>query len=258
VHWAAPWFRLRGALGDAVAAAALGRAAGGIGEQNDETGSVSMNRLGRIAWIASSAVATLLLAVAAPWWPGRGGEAAAQYAQPAPAPAKSGKAAASAPGAGSDAAQPKQSAQPTKAMQPTKALQPELKPPIEPPPPPSFGGTGGSAGSVEVPLAGAKVKLPQIEGEYDIDELRRLIDLARESGFSDEQVREITVEDEAGHTVNAYAFLEAYDRRIKEDAARIAAEQNKIYLSPKDVMKELDKKQPQDLNQLRDKMLFVE
>ena len=103
-----------------------------------------------------------------------------------------------------------------------------------------------------------KIKLPQIKGEYNIDELRRLIDLARESGFSDEQVRDITVEDESGNSIRAYEFLQAYDRRQKEEAARIAAVQKKVYLSPKDVMKELDQKQPQDLNQLRDTMLFAD
>ncbi len=195
-----------------------------------------MNRIRRSAWIASSTVATLLLAVTAPWWPGRGGVAAAQYAQPAPA----------------------KSAATGKAPQAAKPAAPSVSAPLPAPSPPQASAPATGAAPAEVPLMSGKIKLPQIKGETNIDELRRLIDLAREAGFSEEQLRDITVEDESGTVINAYEFLQAYDRRRKEEADRIAAEQHKVYLTPKDVMKELDKKQPQDLDQLREKMLFVD
>jgi hypothetical protein len=100
--------------------------------------------------------------------------------------------------------------------------------------------------------------IAHIHGEYDIATLRRLIELARDSGFTEQQLREITVEDEHGNVVNAQAFLEDYEKRKKEQDAREAAERNKVYLSPKDLIKELDKKQPEDLDKLRDKMLFAD
>jgi hypothetical protein len=176
-----------------------------------------MNRIRRIAWVAGSALVTLLLTAAAPLGLGRGGEAAAQYAQPAATPA----------------------ATPTTPAAPTAQPAPEER-------------------MAPAPAAGGKAKVPLIHGDYDVEELRRLVDIARESGFSDEQVKEITVEDAQGNVINAWEFLQAYDRRQREEAARIAAEQSKVYLAPKDIIKELDEKQPKDLNQLRDKMLFVE
>jgi len=199
-----------------------------------------MSRMGRIAWIAGSAVATLLLAVAAPLWPGRGAVAVAQYAQPAP-----GTPAAAATGTAPQAVKPAAPGVSAPFPAPSQPLGPAAE-------------SGAGTTAAEGPLMSGKIKLPQIKGEYDIDELRRLIDLARESGFSEEQVRDITVEDESGNSIRAYEFLQAYDRRQKEEAARIAAVQKKVYLSPKDVMKELDQKQPQDLNQLRDKMVFTD
>jgi DNA-binding transcriptional MerR regulator len=130
---------------------------------------------------------------------------------------------------------------------------------------PFLGPRGGKAAAqyaqdASPPAAPAKPQklLGKIQGPYDVEELKRLIQIARESGFSDEQIREITVEDEAGNTINAYEFLQAYEKAQKAEAARIAAEQSKVYLAPQDITRELDKKQPKDLEQLRDKMLFVD
>jgi hypothetical protein len=99
---------------------------------------------------------------------------------------------------------------------------------------------------------------PTIEGTYDVEELKRLIELAQESGFSEEQIREITVEDEEGHTIKAWEFIQAYEKRKEEEAARLAAERARVYLTPKDIMTELDKKERKDIDSLRDRMLFVE
>lgn len=95
-----------------------------------------------------------------------------------------------------------------------------------------------------------------IKGEYDFHELKRLLELARESGFTEEQLKNITVEDESGNTVNAWDFLQEIERRRKEEADRLAAERARVYLTPHDVFKELDGKQRQDIDTLREKMLF--
>lgn len=100
--------------------------------------------------------------------------------------------------------------------------------------------------------------VPTIQGHIDVDELRRLLEVAKESGLTEEQLHDITVEDENGHVVNAWDYLAAYDRRKKAEEERLAAERAKVYLTPNDILKELDKKQPKDLEELRDKLIFVD
>lgn len=177
----------------------------------------------RAACASTLAVGLLVLALA-----GLPSSAAAQYAQPAGV-------AQPAPGQAMPQAQPS----PQAAETPTEASAPQEE-----------GAPPGIAFSSRDPL--------RIEGEYDIEELRRLVDLARESGFSEEQLRQITVEDESGNVVSALAFLEAYEKRQRESAEQTAAQEARVYLSPKDILEELDEKQPEDLDQLRERMLFVE
>ena len=97
-----------------------------------------------------------------------------------------------------------------------------------------------------------------IAGVYNINELRRLLEIAEESGFTEEQMRNITVEDEKGTTINAWAFIRNYEKKKKEEEARLAAERAKKYLTPNDIMKELDGKQPKDIENMRDNLLWVE
>ncbi len=89
---------------------------------------------------------------------------------------------------------------------------------------------------------------------YDLDELRRMLELAREAGFSEEQVRNITVEDEEGTTINAFKVIEDIERCRREEDERLAAERARVYLTPQDIFKELDVGQKKDLKDLREKM----
>ncbi|HKI97259.1 MAG TPA: hypothetical protein VKB51_02175 [bacterium] len=236
-----------------------------------------MNRIRRAALVASSAMATLLLTVTAPWWPGRGGQAMAQYAQSA------GQSASAIPAAhGNSLDQAKASATENKdAGKDKRAELPQRRAASAANRKDKGAGTGKTAGGgagatglfapfkpggaqnqTELPPGAADLAGPspvtRIHGEYDINELRRLIDLARDSGFTEEQLHQITVEDEHGNVVNALDFLKAYDKHKKEEAARQEAERKKVYLSPQDILNELDKEQPKDLDKLRDKMLFVD
>lgn len=108
------------------------------------------------------------------------------------------------------------------------------------------------------PSSGAQEQIPVIAGQYDINELRRLIEIARESGFSEKQIEDITVEDEEGNVIKAWAFIQDYDRRKKEEAERLAAQRAKVYLTPQEIIDELDEKQPKDIDDLREKMLFIQ
>lgn len=97
-----------------------------------------------------------------------------------------------------------------------------------------------------------------IAGTYNIDELKRLLEIAEESGFTEEQLRNVTVEDEQGNVINAWTFIRDYEKKKKEEEARLAAERAKKYLTPHDIMAELDGKQPHDIEDLRDNLLWVE
>jgi hypothetical protein len=109
---------------------------------------------------------------------------------------------------------------------------------------------------VAVRAQGAPPQRVQTISDLNIDELKRMIQLAKESGFTEQQIKEITVEDETGKVVNAWQYLQDYEKRQKEEAARKAAERKKVYLTPQEITAELDKKQPQELDQLRDKLLL--
>lgn len=114
-----------------------------------------------------------------------------------------------------------------------------------------FGGKGASQDL-------GQEALPTIAGQYDINQLKRLIEIAQESGFTEEQIKEITVEDENGNLQKAWEFIQDHERRKKAEEERLAAIRAKKYLAPHDVMKELDEKQPKDIDDLREKMLWVE
>lgn len=104
--------------------------------------------------------------------------------------------------------------------------------------------------------ASEKKTTTKLFGVYDIDELKRMLDVAREAGFSEAQVQQITVEDDEGHTINAYKVIQDIERRQREQAARLAAEQARVYLTPNDVFRELDGKQKKDTTRLRENILF--
>jgi hypothetical protein len=94
------------------------------------------------------------------------------------------------------------------------------------------------------------------EGFYDIDELERLFQIARESGFSEEDIRQITIQDEEGNTVNAWQYLQEVKRRR---ALRDQADQeklSKIYITVQDILSDLSRREREDLRKLRDQSAF--
>ncbi len=91
------------------------------------------------------------------------------------------------------------------------------------------------------------------EGFYNVEELKRLLEVARESGFTEKELREITVED-GDKVINVWDFLKEYERKKRERAARLKAQKEKVYLTVQDVVEDLEKEQPKDLSRLRDKI----
>ncbi|MDH5752377.1 MAG: hypothetical protein OEZ59_08170 [Deltaproteobacteria bacterium] len=92
----------------------------------------------------------------------------------------------------------------------------------------------------------------------DVAELKRMIQMARESGFTEEQVREITIEDTDGTQVNAWKYIKNYELYMKLQQSRQEEERNKVYLTPQDVITELNGKQNGEIDSLRENLLLVD
>ncbi|MEE8433242.1 MAG: hypothetical protein V3S64_00505, partial [bacterium] len=124
-------------------------------------------------------------------------------------------------------------------------------------------------------------KVPtKILDTFDIDELRRILEIARESGFTEDDIKQMTVEDETGDIIDsarksgftdeeigqimdtdasgqriiAWKVIEILEKRRKDEKRRRDEIQNRKYLTPQDVFKELDGGQKKDLKDLREKL----
>ncbi|MDH4121665.1 MAG: hypothetical protein OEV94_08185 [Deltaproteobacteria bacterium] len=86
---------------------------------------------------------------------------------------------------------------------------------------------------------------------YDIKELQKLFAVARESGLSQKDIEAMVIEDN-GKVINAWKYLQDLLKAEKEKEARRQALLAKRYLSPTEIMDEMDQSQPEDLTQLRD------
>ena len=95
------------------------------------------------------------------------------------------------------------------------------------------------------------------EGFYDIDELERLIEVARESGFTQEDIEEITIEDE-GREINAWEFLQEMKRKQALEREKARAQSTKIYLTIQGILADLAEEKQDDLSTLRDESIYRE
>lgn len=111
----------------------------------------------------------------------------------------------------------------------------------------------------------------------NLGELRRLLEVARESGFSEEEVRKITIEDD-GQVVEmarkaqfsaeemrsiqaeggqglivVYEFLRLLEQKKKEEAERIRRLREREYLTVQDFFSDLNEGRMEDLTKLRNK-----
>jgi hypothetical protein len=116
-------------------------------------------------------------------------------------------------------------------------------------------GAGWLLLALAIPLVGTAAlgQEKRKEGFYNIEELKRLLEVARESGFTEKEMREITIED-GGKVINVWDFLKEMERKKRERAAKDKAQQEKVYLTVQDVFEEMEKDLPKDLSKLRDKI----
>ena len=112
--------------------------------------------------------------------------------------------------------------------------------------------TGATVGIV----ASASAQAPKtVDEAVNVRELRRLLDVARESGFTEDEVRKITVEYN-GEVINVWEFLARLEEEKAQKEARDKAMREKPYHTVQDVFQDLEKGQPKDLEKLRKDFRF--
>lgn len=105
---------------------------------------------------------------------------------------------------------------------------------------------GGSAGGEE-----------KIRGFYNVIELRRLLEVARESGFSEAEVRKITIEDN-GKLINAWEYLQELEREKRMAEEKLRDDLARRFLTIPDVFERLKEDEEADLNKIRNQLIISE
>ena len=101
----------------------------------------------------------------------------------------------------------------------------------------------------------------EVKAERDrqkfVKEMQALLESAKKSGFSEKQIREISVTNE-GKPVNVWDFLEQEKlRQKKESLAKKKIVIRERYLSVMDIVNELESSETRKLDTLKDKSIFM-
>ncbi|PCI29582.1 MAG: hypothetical protein COB67_03660 [SAR324 cluster bacterium] len=89
---------------------------------------------------------------------------------------------------------------------------------------------------------------------YDVVELTKLIEKAREAGFSDEQIARLELRD-GGRTVNVQAYMESLRQKKSMRDEKLQNFLNKKFLTVQDIFKELLILEPSVLIRLREELV---
>ena len=101
-----------------------------------------------------------------------------------------------------------------------------------------------------------EIKAEQVRQKF-IKEMQILLDAAMKSGFSEKEIKEITVT-RKGKVVHIWDFLEQEKLREKKKAlARKSSIPRDRYLTVMDIADELEGGETKDLDALKDKSIFV-
>lgn len=109
------------------------------------------------------------------------------------------------------------------------------------------------AAAQQAPEAGQEER----EGFYRIEELERLFRMARESGFTEEQIREITIGDD-GREINAWDYLQRLKRRRAQAREEEREKREAKYLTVQDIFAELDEDREEELTRIREESVFTD
>ena len=93
------------------------------------------------------------------------------------------------------------------------------------------------------------------EREKFIAEMETLIKAAQDAGFSEQDIREMTIT-RKGKTINVWEFLEQERLNRKREKRRSFVPRDR-YLTVMDITSELQSLESRDLDTLRKKMIFV-
>ena len=97
----------------------------------------------------------------------------------------------------------------------------------------------------------------EIERKKFLEEMQTLLDAAMKSGFSEKEIREITIT-RKGKVVHVWDFLEQEKLREKKVAlAEKRSKQLERYLTVMDIADELESGETLDLDALKDKSIFI-
>jgi len=95
------------------------------------------------------------------------------------------------------------------------------------------------------------------ERQKFVKEMQSLLDAAQKSGFSDKQIREISVT-RNGKLVHVWDFLEQEKLRQKKEAlAKKKYVTQERYLTVMDIANELESRETRELDALKDRSIFV-
>jgi len=90
-----------------------------------------------------------------------------------------------------------------------------------------------------------------------VQELLTLIESARQAGLTEDQVRQLTLIDEEGNSINAWDYLQSQLEAKRKQEALEREERTKVYLTVRDVFADLRKRETQDLNTLREQLPYL-
>jgi hypothetical protein len=110
----------------------------------------------------------------------------------------------------------------------------------------------GSALPVSSQTRAAKPLRPPVQ------DLMTLIESARQAGLTEDQIRQLTVTDEEGNSINAYDYLQSQLAAKQKQEAYERQLRTKVYLTVRDVFADLRKGEGQDLDRLRDQLPYLQ
>ena len=99
------------------------------------------------------------------------------------------------------------------------------------------------------------VRREEKEREKFLSEMETLIKAAQDAGFSEQDIREMTIT-RKGKTINVWEFLEQERLKRKREERRRFVPRDR-YLTVMDITSELQSLESRDLDTLRKKMVFV-
>ena len=90
-----------------------------------------------------------------------------------------------------------------------------------------------------------------------VQELMSLIESARQAGLTEDQIRQLTLIDEEGNSINAWDYLQSELEARRKQEALEREQRTKVYLTVRDVFADLRKNETQDLNMLREQLPYL-